>query len=68
MVSDATGVSEGRYLVTFVYEDVRAASTQATGSASSVILDSVATFTSADETDKTPHPHIACREVDQDGG
>lgn len=67
-VDNAIGVRRGRYEVTFTYADARARTGAEAGAAASVVANSVATFTSADETDQTPRPAIDFTQVEQGGG
>lgn len=67
-VQNTFAVDEGSYLVTFTYRGLRTSTDAAAGAAASVVANSVATFTSADETDKTPRPFIDFTEVDQYDG
>lgn len=67
-VQNTFPVAEGSYTVTFTYDNASATRSGASGASATVIANSVATFTSADESDKSALPFIDFTEVRQTGG
>lgn len=67
-VQNTFPVAEGSYTVTFTYDNASAMRSAASGASATVIANSVATFTSADEADKSSLPFIDFTEVRQAGG